>query len=315
MSTANYIVTKALRRINAYGVGQPLDPGDAQDALDMLNDMLEMWSLEHFAVYSTTENILSWNPGQYQYTIGSPALGTPGASWTANLTSGSPNFTVASIPANLMPGATLIDSAGAIPAGTTVQNASGTTITMSANATANASNDLITYSGFFNIPLPTRIVSGFTRLVTLANLDYPFDIIDQVTYQNIGIKNLPGPWPTAVYYDRQFPIGMLYVYKVPQIGGSVHLWTDYVFQNFPNLNTALTAPTGYTIALWSNLAVLLAPGYGRPVTPDLMGLAKSSKAAIKNLNARPTQESSFEAGMGGAKRINDAGWILHGGFR
>jgi hypothetical protein len=314
VATGNDIVTGALRCINAYGVGQPLDPGDAQDALGVVNQLLESLSIEHFFVYSTTENILSWNPGQFQYTIGAPALGTPGASFTANLTSGSPTFTVSSVPANLMAGAAIADSAGAIPAGTKVLNASGTTVTMTANASANANADLVTYSGFFNIPLPTRIVSGFTRLVTLANLDYPFNLITQGQYQNIGIKNLPGPWPTAVYYDRQYPIGMLYVYKVPQIGGELHLWTDYIFSAFANLNQVINAPQGYTRMLIYNLAVELAPRYGRPVTPDLMRLAKESKATIKALNQRPTQDMMFEQGMGGERRVQDAGFILHGGF-
>jgi hypothetical protein len=316
MATASDIVTGALRVLNAYAVGQPLDPGDAQDALAVLNQMVEAWSIEHYAVFNVQENILAWNPGQYQYTIGSPALGTSGATFVATVTSGSPTITYAGgVPVNMQAGASIYDSGGAIPAGAKILNATGTTVTMSANATATVASDTITYSGYFNIPLPNRIVSGYTRLVASANLDYPFDIIDQVMYQNIGIKNLPGPWPTAVYYQRASPIGMLYVYKVPQNGGELHLWTDSILTQFSTLTAQVQMPSGYTRALIYNLATELAPRYGRPVTPDVRRAARESIEAIKALNQRPTQETSYELGMAGSRRMQDAGWIMHGGFR
>ncbi|HUO94925.1 MAG TPA: choice-of-anchor Q domain-containing protein [Steroidobacteraceae bacterium] len=72
---------------------------------------------------------------------------------TARLTSGSRTFTLASIPASLVVGATLTDNvgasspAGAIPAGTTVTDVTGNVVTMSAAALRTVSSDKITVIG------------------------------------------------------------------------------------------------------------------------------------------------------------------------
>lgn len=315
MATANDIVIGGLRCINSYALGQSLDPGDAQEALGLLNDLLETLDIEHISVFSAIERVVSWTSGQFVYTVGAPALGTSGASVTANLASGSPTFTVASVPVNMTAGAALIDFAGAIPAGTTILQIVGTTVTMSANATALANADQITYSGQFNFALPTRITNGFSRIITQANLDYPFEILTQDQYANIGIKNLPGPWPTGVYYNRQYPIGYLYAWKVPQTNAELHLWCDYNITKFGTLSDTLAAPEGYARMLKYNLALDLAPRYGKPITPDLMRAAQLSKAAIKALNTRPPPQSTFDSAIAGGGRKHDAGWILHGGFR
>jgi len=315
MSTANDIVTGGLRCINAYATGQPLDPGDAQEALGLLNELLETLDIEHISVFSAIERVVNWTSGQFVYTVGAPALGTSGATVIANLASGSPNFSVNPIPVNMTPGAALTDYVGAIPAGATISQIVGTTVTMSAPASALANADQITYSGQFNFALPTRITNGFSRIITQANLDYPFEMITQAMYSNIGIKNLPGPWPTGVYYNRQYPLGFLYAWKVPQSNAEAHFWCDYNITRFATLSDTLIAPEGYTRMLKYNLALDLAPRYGRPITPDLLRAANMSKAAIKALNTRPPPQAVFDSAIAGGGRKHDASFILHGGFR
>jgi hypothetical protein len=64
------IITGALRRINAYMPGENISDMDANDALDVLNDLLDSLSTQESYVYGSLENILAFTPGQYQYTIG-----------------------------------------------------------------------------------------------------------------------------------------------------------------------------------------------------------------------------------------------------
>ena len=68
--TANDLITGALKRINAYAPGEVLANDDAQDALDTLNELLDSWSTDQASVYADAENILTFVPGQYQYTVG-----------------------------------------------------------------------------------------------------------------------------------------------------------------------------------------------------------------------------------------------------
>lgn len=70
MTTALDIITGALRRINAYAPGETLSAQDANDALTLLNDLLDTWSTEHLTVFNNNEFTFTLQPGKYSYTIG-----------------------------------------------------------------------------------------------------------------------------------------------------------------------------------------------------------------------------------------------------
>jgi len=97
-TTGMDLITGALRKINALEAGETPDANAAADAQQVLNDMLEMWSIDHLAVFSSVENILSWTPGQYQYTIGNPTAASP---FTGFLVNGSNLITGITNPSSL----------------------------------------------------------------------------------------------------------------------------------------------------------------------------------------------------------------------
>lgn len=70
MSTALDLITGGLRRINSYTAGESLSSADANDALSVVNDLLESLSTSEAYVYGSVENIFTFTPNQYQYTIG-----------------------------------------------------------------------------------------------------------------------------------------------------------------------------------------------------------------------------------------------------
>lgn len=55
--TALDLITGALRKIGQYAPGEAIDTQDANDALDALNGMLDLWSLQHLAVYNQVETV------------------------------------------------------------------------------------------------------------------------------------------------------------------------------------------------------------------------------------------------------------------
>src|SRR5579871_1309323 len=115
-SSASDLITGALRNLNVLASGETPDSSELSDAMQVLNDMLESWSIEHLLVFAQTEYKFNWTPGQYQYTIGNPIVGT----FSGALTSGSPSITGVTPPSNLSVGSYLIDTAyyggsGAIP--------------------------------------------------------------------------------------------------------------------------------------------------------------------------------------------------------
>lgn len=70
MSKPIDIISRALKDIGALEAGEIPTPDAAQDALDMLNDLIDQWSNEGMMIYNVTEIIFNVIPGQTQYTIG-----------------------------------------------------------------------------------------------------------------------------------------------------------------------------------------------------------------------------------------------------
>lgn len=64
------IISRSLKDIGALAPGEPVDASDAQDAFDMMNDLLDQWSNESMMVYYKNEIIFPVVSGQTQYTIG-----------------------------------------------------------------------------------------------------------------------------------------------------------------------------------------------------------------------------------------------------
>jgi hypothetical protein len=326
-STALDIITGALRNIGAQEAGEPIQPADAADALQVLNDLLDSLSTDKLFVFTANENILAWTPGQYQYTIGNPIQPLP---FVGNLTLNSNQLTAIANSASLnitfglnsigqLVGGTLTDLQGLLPAGTTISsiNTSAGTITMSANAIANFTGDSFTYTtpGNFAIPRPLRVRSGYTRITASGNtgLDYWWDVCNLDDYNEIGYKGVPGPWPYLVCYQPTFPYGTLWVYPNPQQAGQVFLWTDVILSNLTTTTQALNLPQGYSRALKKLLGMELAPEYGKAVSPELARQAWEARTFIKSLNEVPVKKLRYDSAlmMGNGR---DASFIYHGGF-
>ena len=64
------IISRALKDIGALEAGEVATPDSAQDAFDMLNDLIDQWSNESMMTFYKTEIIFPVVPGQTQYTLG-----------------------------------------------------------------------------------------------------------------------------------------------------------------------------------------------------------------------------------------------------
>jgi hypothetical protein len=70
MTTPIEIISRALKDIGALEAGEIPTPDASQDALDMLNDLIDQWSNEGMMIYNVTEIVFPLIAGQTQYTIG-----------------------------------------------------------------------------------------------------------------------------------------------------------------------------------------------------------------------------------------------------
>lgn len=329
-TTALNVIQSALRKINAYQSGETIATPDAQDCLEVLNDLLESFSTDEQFVFGSNENILSWTAQKNTYTVGNPTnelVGSP--PFTGTLTSGSPTITGVTVPSNLVAGSTtayavgsgsiLTDTQGLIPANTTVLafDAVAHTVTMSANAMGNSTGlDTFSYTvpGDFPIERPLRITHGFTRF---NNLDFTLNVYEtESQYTEILYKSQPGPWPTVAWYNNTYPYGTLKVYMTPGNNASVHLFTDTIFTSM-TLNQVLVMPQGYSRMLKWLLAKEIWTefiGVTVPLPDAIKTNAQEARDFIKALNAKPAGVARYDRELTRGNRP-DGGWILHGGYR
>ena len=315
------IISRALKDIGALEAGETPAPADAQDAFDMLNDMLDQWSNEQMMVFYKTEIIFTLTQGQTQYTIG-PG-GQIGGTLTGSISGTTLTVTDVSDGAIAL-GMTL--SGSGIAAGTKIVrfgSGAGGNVNSDGTYTVNISQTAAstTISAYYERPL--SINSAFVRVNTNENgqpilnggLDYPITILNLENYELIGLKTLNGPWPRALYYQPSETLGTITVWPNPQ-QGEMHIFADTLFQRFGSINDEIIIPQGYFMALRWCLAERLMPMYGKASQTQIQminGFAGHAKATIKRTNMRPVQVARFEDTLIVGKRA-DAGWILTGGF-
>ena len=327
MTTPIDIISKSLKDIGALEAGETPTADAAQDALDMLNDLIDQWSNEDMMVYNTTEIIFPLISGQIQYTIG-PDPSTAnfiGASFTGSISGNV--LTVTGINSGGIAQGQTLKGTG-ITAGTTITQfltGDGGNIneigTYQLNITYTAPVSSTTITAYYQKPI--TIDSAFVRVNTTSNgqpilnggLDYQVGVLALENYNQIGLKTLNGPWPKALYYNPGAQTGTISVWPNPS-QGEMHMFASTIFSRWENLYEEIVLPQGYSMALRWNLAERLMPMYGKvnaTAITMINAYAAQAKSTLKRNNMKPIAAASFPAVMITGK-AKDAGWILNGGF-
>jgi len=315
------IISRALKDIGALEAGETPTPEAAQDAFDMLNDLIDQWSNESMMVSYKTEIVYPITSGVTQYTIG-PG-GTIGAVFTGSISGNI--LTVTSISSGAIALGMTLSGTG-ITNNTTIvafQSGAGNNVNEAGTYTLNNSQTVssTTINAYYQRPL--AINSAFVRINTNSNgqpivnggLDYPVAILNVEDYEMIGLKTLSGPWPKALYYQPSETLGNIYVWPNPS-QGEMHIFADTLFARYNSINDPIVLPQGYSMALRWCLAERLMPMYGKASQTQIAMItayAAQSKATIKRTNMKPIQSARFADAML-SSRQRDAGWILSGGF-
>ena len=321
------IITGALKDIGALAAGEAPTNDAAQDALYMLNLLVDQWSNENMMVFNIQEIIWNVIPGQVQYTIG-PNHTTAnfiGAQYTGSITGNVLTVT------GITQGAVVVNqflSGSGITDGTkiisTLTGAGGNinevgTYLLNITYSSPVASQLL--QAYYSKPL--NINSAYVRIntsgsgspITNGGIDYPIAILALENYNSIGLKTLSGPWPKGLYFNANEDSGNVFLWPNPS-QGEVHMFAETLFRNYDSLYDDATLPQGYTMALRWCLAERLMPMYGKtnPVLlSQISNFAAQAKATLKSTNMAPMRVSRYQDALL-MSRAKDAGWILTGGF-
>ena len=160
--------------------------------------------------------------------------------------------------------------------------------------------------GDFNTSRPIQILSAFNRSDGLPGgfpIDRRMKIIDNDSYQRIVSKFYAETYPDFLMYTPEYPLGKITVAGKPIAGLELGLSQVKQLGSFTLSDQTVTMPPGYLLALSYNLAVLLAPIYGKEVAGTTVGeKARESLGDIQVINSDPPLSKIDSQAMGSRRR-------------
>lgn len=139
----------------------------------------------------------------------------------------------------------------------------------------------------FNTTRPQSIEDiNFQQVSGSTTVELPIQIINQDQWAAISVKTITSNLPTRMWPQYTYPYVILNFWPIPIITNNVIIWSWKPLINFGALTSVVSLPPGYSRALRYNLAVELAPEYGKTLDPVVASQAAGSKAALKRMNSR-----------------------------
>lgn len=136
-------------------------------------------------------------------------------------------------------------------------------------------------------PRPDRLEYAFLRFLgSPTPVDIPVDIIQShENYALIPVKNI-GTIAWRIFYDPEWPVGVLRPWPVPQGGGKyeIHVGFKVVLPRFASLQQPINFPPEYEAALNWCLARRLRASYQMPADPEITSLARDALNTIRLAN-------------------------------
>lgn len=236
MTTGQDIIYGALRQISSVTPGEPIDGGEASNALTVVNRLLAAFSMEWGLINVTTTEPFPLVIGQTSYTIGS--------------------------------------------------------------------------GGNFNTVRPDKIFNQWLY-DSISGIRYKIDLIADNQYNSIPLNTIQSI-PKVIYYDPQYPLGIIYIYPTASLTTyQLNLESYKPIAQFSSLTSTMNLPGEYFEELVLLTADELAPEYGYEMTQRQVQKVDQVKDLMKARNFKRSA-AGFDAAINGASRM--AGGTILDGF-
>lgn len=153
------------------------------------------------------------------------------------------------------------------------------------NTVANQATYTIGTGGNWVTTRPVRINDPV--YATVSSITFPYYSITQAEYNLIAYKTQAGGGTDDgqyYLYVNEYPLGLITFWPVPNAVIPITLSIDRVLTQAATAATSLSFPPGYVDAFVNNLAVRLAPLFGKQASQDVKDAAKQTLADIKRAN-------------------------------
>ena len=271
--TARDLIRGSLRLIGVIASGETPAASESLDALESLNSMIKSWSGQRLTLFRIQREVFELVPQKASYTMG--PLGDFNTAKSAEIL-GAAYGNLIKTPIFEQPEPPEDDPL-------TIEDES--------------------------LVIPDPIIVGYTLS---SNFEIPMEVINYQKFQGIQLKDTPSTIPTQIYREDLGALDRLTVWPVPSESCAVVLYGKKDLSTFEDLDAEIDLPSTYEEALKYNLAIRLAPEYGKEPSGAVVTIARESLATLRKNNSPVVMMKSDAFGLAdNAKRFN----ILSGDFR
>lgn len=133
--------------------------------------------------------------------------------------------------------------------------------------------------------------------VIVGGVERKLDILSPEEWQAIAQKQMTSTIPLKLYAEGSSPDESINLWPIPSGPVTLVLYSWKSLGRLASANADIEFPEGYLRALRYNLAVEMAPEYGKAITDDVRAIAIEAKANIKRMNKRPVHMISDASGL------------------
>lgn len=161
--------------------------------------------------------------------------------------------------------------------------------------------------GVINTTRPDNILQA--GILTSNNLHLPMRVVPQDVWNEIVLLSNTSQIPTTLFYDPQYPLGIINIFPVPMLAYTLELTVLLQQSTFSSLPMSISSPPGYERAYILNLALEMITAGFPCMLPDkeyvrLVENASEAKANIKRKNIKPNYAEYDDALIGQGSPYN-----------
>ena len=285
------IIEEAMEVIGVIITGGSASSDEITSCSKKLNMMLKAWQAEGIGLWYLLEIALFQSNGGFVYNIG-PSGDRASTSWVKQELASAAASGASTVTVDDDDGISAADIIGVeldsgvidwdVISGTPSANV--ITLTSTLDGAAAIDNHVYTYTSLTQRPL--EIIEA--RLVREDATEIPLEIVSRAEYLALNNKAATGT-PNQVYYEPILTNGKLYVW---QACGNVKEYIKFTgrhpFDDMDATANNASFPQEYLEAIVYNLALRIAPGFGKPISPGLIALASSFKKIASDFDREET---------------------------
>ena len=289
--TGTEIITEALELLGVVGVGNPMSSEDQATCLRTLEMMIKAWQAEGIAMWTTREASLFFSYREASYSIGPTGDHCSTAGYKTEVAtaaaSGVSTITVDSdddITDGDYIGIELDD--GTVQWTTVNGTPSSDVVTLTASLTDTVAINNHVYNYTSKIQRPLEIIE--VRRISSSETDVPLEIISRDEYMRLSDKDSYGA-VNQVYYDPLLTNGKMYVWPTPNdVKEYLKFSCRIPIEDFDSASNDPDFPKEWLMALSWNLAVYVAPKFGKSIDGLFLTNAGTLKQAVKDFDHEDT---------------------------